>query len=252
MRVEHLYRYPVKGLSAEALETADVEEGGPIPWDRAFALAQGDCLFDPGAPAFRPKTEFMCLMKNARIAGLRSAYDPRHDRLTIAAPDGRMVEAQPRTEVGRARITSFLVEFLGEEARGQPVFQYVQGHAFHDQRLPVISLLNLASVHALERVVGAKRDRMRFRANVYFTADAAFREFEWVGRMVQIGGATLRVVRRTTRCPATQVNPATAERDADPPAELRAAFGHADLGVHAIVVEAGRIAPGDAVVPLDE
>jgi hypothetical protein len=252
MRVEHLYRYPVKGLSAEALETADVEEGGPIPWDRAFALAQGDSLFDPSAPAFRPKTEFMCLMKNARIAGLRSAYDPRRDRLTIAAPDGRMIDAQPRTEAGRARITAFLVDFLGEEARGQPAFHYIQGHVFHDQRLPVISLLNLASVHALEDAVGAKRDRMRFRANVYFTADAAFREFEWVGRMVQIGGATLRVVRRTVRCPATQVNPATAERDADPPAELRAAFGHADLGVHAVVVEAGRIALGDAVVPLDE
>ena len=252
MRVEHLYRYPVKGLSAEALETADVEEGSAIPWDRAFALAHGDSLFDPQAPAFRPKTDFMCLMKNARIASLRSAYDPRADRLTIATPDGRIVEAQPRTEAGRARITAFLVEFLGEEARGAPSFHYVPGHVFHDQRKAVISLLNLASVHALEAAAGAKRDRMRFRANIYFTADAAFREFEWVGRMVQIGGATLQVARRTVRCPATQVNPATAERDADPPAELRAAFGHSDLGVHAVVVEAGRIALGDAIVPLDD
>ena len=42
MRIEYLYRYPVKGLTAEALESAEVEEGGCIPWDRAFALAQGD------------------------------------------------------------------------------------------------------------------------------------------------------------------------------------------------------------------
>ena len=42
MRIEYLYRYPVKGLTAEALEMAEVEPGGCIPWDRAFALAQGD------------------------------------------------------------------------------------------------------------------------------------------------------------------------------------------------------------------
>ena len=50
MRIEYLYRYPVKGLSAEALESASVEAGGAIPWDRAFALAQGDAPFDPAQP----------------------------------------------------------------------------------------------------------------------------------------------------------------------------------------------------------
>ena len=39
MRIEYLYRYPVKGLTAEALEETLVEAGGAIPWDRAFALA---------------------------------------------------------------------------------------------------------------------------------------------------------------------------------------------------------------------
>ena len=48
MRIEYLYRYPVKGLTAEALEQAEVETGGAIPWDRAFALAHGDSGFDPG------------------------------------------------------------------------------------------------------------------------------------------------------------------------------------------------------------
>ena len=51
MRIEYLYRYPVKGLTAEALDSAEVEAGGCIPWDRAFALAQGDAGFDPAAPA---------------------------------------------------------------------------------------------------------------------------------------------------------------------------------------------------------
>ena len=40
------------------------------------ALAQGDSLFDPERPSWRPKTEFMCLRANARIADLRSSFDP--------------------------------------------------------------------------------------------------------------------------------------------------------------------------------
>src|SRR5580704_2912738 len=62
MRIEYLYRYPVKGLTAEALDAAEVEEGGCIPWDRAFALAQGDAGFDPAAPQWRQKANFMCQM----------------------------------------------------------------------------------------------------------------------------------------------------------------------------------------------
>jgi uncharacterized protein YcbX len=60
------------------------------------------------------------------------------------------------------------------------------------------------------------------------------------------------VVKRTVRCAATEVNPQTAQRDADPVAELRAAYGHADLGVHAEVIEPGRVAVGDALALLPE
>ena len=68
--------------------------------------------------------------------------------------------------------------------------------------------------------------------------------------MLQVGGATLRVTKRTRRCNATQVNPATALRDADPVAELMRLYGHPDLGVHTEVIEGGRIAVGDTITVL--
>src|ERR1700728_2526759 len=117
MRIEYLYRYPVKGLTAEALEWADVDAGGAIPWDRAFALAQGDAEFDPASPQWRQKTNFMCLMKNARIARLFSFFESRTGMLAIRAPDGSAVVEHALSETGRARIAAFLTEYLGEEAR---------------------------------------------------------------------------------------------------------------------------------------
>lgn len=250
MRIEYLYRFPVKGLSAEAIEAAEVAAGGAIPWDRAFALAQGDSGFDPAAPSWLPKDNFMCQKRNARIALLRSMFDPRAGMLAIRAPDGSAVRENPLTEAGRARIGAFLAGYLGEEARGETRFHHVPGHVFCDQRKPVVSLINLASWRDFEARVGERRHRRRFRANVWFSGAPAWAENDWVGRTLQLGGAVLRVTKRIARCPATEVNPLTGERDADPVAELRALYGHVDLGIHAEVIEGGKFAVGDAIAVL--
>ncbi len=247
MRIEHLYRYPVKGLTAEALETTVVERHGTIPWDRAFALAQGDAPFDPAAPAWAQKTHFLCLMANARAALLRSSFDPRGGILTILAPGGDAIADNALTEAGRDRIGAWLAAFMGPEARGVPRFHHVPGHSFSDVKAKVLSLINLASLDDLSRRAGALRHKRRFRANLYFSGAPAWSELEWVGREFLAGRARLRVVKRIPRCAATQVNPETAERDADPVKELRAAFGHPDLGIYAEVVEGGEIAVGDAL-----
>ena len=247
MRIEHLYRYPVKGLSAEALEETQVDAGGALPWDRAFALAQGDAPFDPTRPEWLKKTNFMCLMANARIAALKSVFDPQSGVLTIRAPDGGEIAERPLQAEGRMRLAAWLTTFLGQEARGTPRFHHVPGHVFGDQRLPVVSLINLASIADLEAKLRAPRHRLRFRANIYFSGLPALTELDWAGRELLVGGARLRVTKRTVRCPATQVNPETAERDANPVLELQRLYGHADLGIHAEVLEGGRIAMGDAI-----
>ncbi len=247
MRIEHLYRYPVKGLSAEALEAIEIEEGQALPWDRAFALAQGDAPFDAQAPVWIKKTNFLCLMANESAAALKSHFDPKSSLLTVRAPDGTAIVENPMTSEGRLRLASWLTSYMGAQARGVPVFHHVPGFVFGDQRTPVVSLINLASLADLEQKVGAPRHRLRFRANIYFSGAAAWREHEWVGREILVGGTRMRVVKRTVRCPATEVNPETAERDAKTVKELLTHFGHSDLGVHAEVLEGGRIATGDSI-----
>jgi uncharacterized protein YcbX len=252
MRIEYLYRYPVKGLTAEALESAEVETGGCIPWDRAFALAQGDAGFGPQHPQWLQKSNFMCLMKNAGIATLFSFFEPRTGMLAIRAPDGSSVVENAFTESGRASLGAFLAGYLGEEARGTPRFHHVPGHSFCDQRQKVVSLINLASLRDFEAKVGARRHRRRFRANVWFSGAAPWSERNWIGQQLQVGGAVLRVVKPITRCAATEVNPETGQRDADPVAELRGLYDHIELGVHAAVIEGGRFAVGDAIEVLPE
>jgi uncharacterized protein len=247
MRIEYLYRYPVKGLTAEALETAEVEAGGAIPWDRAFALAQGDNDFDPAAPSWRPKSLFMCQARNAAIARLFSFFEPRTGMLAVRAPDGSSAVENVLTPDGRERMAAFLTMYLGDAARGETRFLHAPGHMFSDDKAKLISLISLSSLRALEAKAGGRRHRRRFRANVWFSGAPAWAERGWIGQQFQMGGAVLRVVKGITRCKATEVNPETGERDADPVAELRSHYGHIELGILAEVVEGGHFAVGDAI-----
>jgi uncharacterized protein YcbX len=68
-------------------------------------------------------------------------------------------------------------------------------------------------------------------------------------RDIAIGAARARVFKRTTRCEATNVDPATGQRDMAIPATLARTFGHSQVGVYAHIMEGALIAPGDGVGP---
>ena len=247
MRVEAITRYPVKGLSPEHMDDVELTPGGGLPHDRRFAFAQGDSPFDPAQPAWLPKRNFACLMANAKVAGIRSAYDPHANALSLRAGGHAPLLADLSDPAGRAAAEAWITTFMGEEARGTLRLSEVPGHAFTDIPDKAVSLIGRASVAELGARSGMALDPTRFRANILFSGAAPFAELDWMGRELLLGGARLRVFRRTRRCAATEVNPATAERDAKPPKWLLEHYGHTDLGIYAEVLEGGRVAVGDAL-----
>jgi uncharacterized protein YcbX len=252
MHIESLYRYPVKSLTPELLTSAALTPGRCIPWDRAFALAQGDSAYDPKNPGWVPKTNFLALVRNAKVAALKTRFEETTGLLTITAPDGFTLAANALTPAGQTEIGDYLTAYLGDEARygaGQqpPKFHFAPNHSFCDHRTQVISLIGLGSLRALETAAGAARDKRQFRANIYIEGIAAWEEFSWIGKTIRIGEVTAIVQERIDRCAATSVNPDTAERDANPVKELQQNFGHVDLGIFAEVLVPGIIRPGDVI-----
>ncbi|HEY1857783.1 MOSC domain-containing protein [Acidocella sp.] len=256
MHIDSLYRYPVKGLTPEQLNRARLTPGRCLPWDRAFSLAQGDAAFDPKNPAWVKKTHFMCLARNAKVAGLSSRFDEATGILAITTPEGQRLNADPLTAAGQDALTSFLTDYLGAEARygadgKAPRFHHFPNHSFCDHKTQVISLIGLGSLAALEAAAEAPRDKRRFRANIYIEDIEPWAEFAWMGRRLRVGETVMQVQETIDRCAATTVNPDTAERDANPVKELQQHFGHIELGVFAEVVQGGEIKPGDEITLLD-
>ncbi len=250
--LRHLYRYPVKGMNAEAPEAVALEAGRCLPGDRRFAIAHAASRCRPEAPEWQPPDSFVMLKRSNRLARIRQRFDPAEGRLTMLRDGKDVASGHVESAAGRMVIDQFLTAFLAEDARGSAHLVEAPGTAFSDVPEKWLSLINLASVQDLERVVRAPVDPLRFRANLYIDGLEPWREFGWVGREIVIGSARLRVTERIERCAATNVNPATAARDLNIPKSLNTGFGHVDMGVYVEVVAAGTVRVGDAVAPPDQ
>jgi len=246
--VEAIYRYPVKGLTPEPLPAADLAVGRTLPCDRAYAIENGPSGFDPAAPAYFPKTRFLMLMKNERLARLRSHYDDATHVLTIRLDGREAVRGDLATAEGRRAVEDFFAAFCADDLRGPPRVLSGEGHSFSDVARKVVSIINLASVREVEKAIGATVNPLRFRGNLYVSGWPAWREFDLVGREIAVGpSARLKIVKRIVRCPATNVDPDTGARDMAIPDTIQAAVGHKDCGVYGEVVAAGTVAAGDRI-----
>ena len=86
--ITHLTRYPVKGLTGEALETLQLIAGEGIAGDRAVAIAREAGVFDPGAPEAKSKMHFLMLAKDEALAALDTRFDDSTQTLTVRQSDG--------------------------------------------------------------------------------------------------------------------------------------------------------------------
>jgi uncharacterized protein YcbX len=247
-KIQSIYRYPVKGLSAEPLGRVALTPGATVPGDRLYAIENGPSGFDPANRPYLAKTHFLMLMRNERLAALRTAFDPSSHLLTIRQGQHEVARGNLGTAEGRETIERYFAATFADELRGPPKILHAPGHSFSDVARKVVSIINLASVAAVEDFVGAPVHPLRFRGNVYAEGWPAWSELDLVGKVLAFGpAARLKVVKRIVRCAATNVDPDTAIRDLNIPKTLMQTLGHADCGIYAEVVEAGEIAAGDAI-----
>jgi uncharacterized protein YcbX len=247
-KIQAIYRYPVKGLSPEPLPRAWLAAGETLAGDRAYAIENGPSRFDPALPRYQPKTHYLMLMRNERLATLKTRFDAPSRTLVIARAGHEAVRGDLGTAQGRAAIEAFFAQFCPDELRAAPRVLHAPGFSFSDVARKVVSIINLASVAALAQQMGAAIDPLRFRANVYLDGWPAWSELGLVGEEIAIGGnARLKIVKRIVRCAATNVDPDTGARDLAIPDALQRAYGHADCGIYGEVATPGEIAVGDRV-----
>src|SRR5258707_10427942 len=180
-QIASLYRYPVKGLSPEPLPQVALGVGQTLPADRRYAIENGPSGFDPAAPAWMSKTNFLMLMRNERLAGLQTRFEDHSHLLTIREHGKVVADGDLETTDGRAAIEAFFAANFADQLKGPPKVISGGGHSFSDVARKVVSIINLGSVAAVEAIVGLPVHPLRFRANLYVSGWPAWHEFERLG-----------------------------------------------------------------------
>jgi uncharacterized protein YcbX len=249
--LKHISRFPVKGLSPESLTEVAMTAGRGVPRDREFALALASTEFDEAHPRPLPKTKFAVLARFARLAALQTRFEFDTSLLSLSHAGSLVASGSLETDDGRRTIEHAIDEFCGRELGGTPRVVKGNGHRFTDISVhsPVlmeaVSIINLATVRALADALGRPVDYRRFRGNLLVDGIEPWAEFDLIDRNFAIGDVLVKGVRKTKRCPATEVNPDTAERDIRVPLELLNRFGHGDLGIYVTIERAGILRVGD-------
>lgn len=247
--VTALHRHPVKGLSPEEISEALLEAGGFFPHDRLFALENGPSVYNPAAHEHLPKQKFLMLMRDERLARLKTQFDPQTRILTIRQGGGVVAQGSVDTAEGRGVIERFFESYLGEALRGPVKLLTAPPNArFMDSRSGFVSILNLASIGAIAGLVNRESlDARRFRGNLHISGWEAWAENDLVGARLCVGEAELEVIKRIDRCAAVDVDPGVGLRDLRLVQTLEQTLRHHDCGVYARILKGGVIRKGDAV-----
>src|ERR1700745_4142248 len=132
--VAAIYRYPVKGLSAERMDRVLLTPGECLPHDRRFAIALGSTAFDPERPEWLSKSHFIMLMRDEKLAQLRTRFDAESGVLAIAEDGQELLRARLTELEGCRLVAEFFTNFLGGTVSGPLRVVAAQGHAFADAR----------------------------------------------------------------------------------------------------------------------
>ena len=246
-RITGIYRYPVKGLTPESLPHAELKAGETLRSDRRYAIENGPSGFDPAAPKWLVKMHFLMLQRDEWLVPLRAHFDDDSHVLTLHRDGAMLAQGNLETEEGRAAIERYFANQHPNQIKGPPKVLVSPGHSFSDVPRKVVSIINLASLRAIEDLVQAPVHPLRFRANLYVEGWPAWHEASLLDQTIAIGSARAKVVKRITRCAATNVDPDTGARDLVIPQTLLQRLGHNECGIYAEIISDGDVAVGDTI-----
>ena len=236
MRVAQLWRYPVKSMQGESLDSIELD-GERVPGDREWGV--------------RDRVTGTVLTGRTAGALLHASARTEGDAVCIELPDGRQVrDTDEQADLILSSYVGQPVHLAHAKADEQAAFAMPDARwrsmpgSFNDGN--PVHVLTTASL----RAAGALHpdgvwDPRRFRPNLVIDVDGdVFAEDEWAS--ITIGQVRLDVIKRTTRCPMTARSQPGLDDDL---MVLRTLTRNrsAKLGVYARVSATGRISAGDDV-----
>ena len=258
-KVESLWRYPVKSMRGQELESAFAGFTG-IYGDRIYAFLDTAARADFPYLTAREKEQMLLYRPSFRDAERASKPDHQHHGDALApgltplnAPSSELMVDVQTPEGGSFAIDDpELTQLLCEGLHERHHLRLMRSQRALTDCHP-ISLFSTQTAQQIGTDIGVTLDERRFRANIYLDLNSrqGFGEDQLVGRSVRIGAkAVLAVLDRDTRCKIITLDPDTAEPNPEVMKRVARSYG-GKAGVYAAVMVEGTVCAGDEVCLLD-
>jgi uncharacterized protein len=244
--VEAIFRYPVKSMAGERLESAELGWHG-IEGDRRLAMRRLD---DRGGFPWLTASKCPDMIRYAPLRRDGIASHPQekgdiqlHLPTHVRTPDGEEMAVfgeELAAEIGRRH--------------GAPVEMMQMKHGVFDDAC--ISVIASDTVSEIGRLAGVSPDVRRFRPNILvrLLRPAPFQEDQWVGGELAFGdkdsgeddAPAIAVTTRDVRCAMVNLDPETAKPT---PAVLKAVVrrNQNTAGIYGAVTRIGRLEVGQTI-----
>ena len=220
-RLERVRIYPVKGLDATEVESAEILDRGTLAGDREFALFDADVAPDGDIGEESPHDNGVFNAKHSeRFHTLDTSYDPGTTELAVEPDEGETRTFDLDAEQKDA------AAWFGDYFDHDLALRRDESIGFVDRRTVGPSVVSTATLEAVASwfeetsVEGARR---RLRANLEVSGVPAFWEDRFVGEdapAFEVGGVRIEGVTPCARCVVPERDPETGE----PTPEFRERF----------------------------
>lgn len=225
MKLQSLWRYPVKSLQGEALDQAFIDERG-IQGDRVYALADQNGKLGSGKSTNRFQ----------RIDNLLSLGARKRDGGVYAG----------NKEVGWVDVQSDGISRHLSEFLGQPVKIMREQDSPHFDDAPVHIILSSELARLQSLLPEAEINLRRFRPNLVLETPRNMAPEDLLGCVLSIGDARLKVTHKTERCVMVTAKQDTLPKDPQILKIISRSFG-LNFGVYASVLRPGTVKIGQVV-----
>ncbi|MEH7392970.1 MOSC domain-containing protein [Bacillus sp. JJ1503] len=262
LKVASIWRYPVKSMMGEELNTCEIAEKGLLG-DRAYGVIDNET--GKLANAKNPK-------KWPNMFQYRAAFvEPTQENaavppVRITFPDGRSIIStdEERNELlsnslnrnvhlstpsaKDVQFEGYIPEYIEELANKGSIFTRTSPKdTFFD--IDMVHIITTSTINYLRKLAPESRiEARRFRPNIIIEVPdtEAFIENDWVGKTLTIGSVQLKISQETKRCVMTTLSQGDLPKD---PNVLRSIVKNnaGSFGVYATVVKPGKVSIGDRI-----
>ena len=110
-----------------------------------------------------------------------------------------------------------------------------------------VSLINIQSINDFQKKIDRNVETSIFRGNIYIDGVDAWKEREWIGKIIKINNVSFKVEKNIPRCVAINLKPQTDDNSFNLLQSLKKTYNHFEMGIYLTALDDGEINIGDTI-----